>query len=64
VLSLGSAATPFMAGTVEGDSAFERLEHPRFWGRVQAGEHIGEARRLCVAEATVGDAPAQTRKRS
>lgn len=28
-----------MAGIVEGGSVFERLEHPDFWKRIQAGEH-------------------------
>jgi hypothetical protein len=39
VFSVGSEATLFMAGIVEGGSVFERLEHPDFWKRVQAGEH-------------------------
>src|SRR5258708_18680522 len=30
-----------MAGIVEGTSVFERLEHPDFWKRAQAGEHNG-----------------------
>ena len=41
VFSVGSEATLFMAGIVEGGSVFERLEHPDFWQRVQAGEHNG-----------------------
>jgi hypothetical protein len=41
VFSVGSEATLFMAGIVEGGSFFERLEHPDFWARVQAGEHNG-----------------------
>jgi len=41
VFSVGSEATLFMAGIVEGGSVFERLEHPDFWKRVQAGEHNG-----------------------
>jgi len=39
VFSVGSEATLLMAGIVEGGSVFERLEHPDFWKRVQAGEH-------------------------
>jgi len=38
VFSVGSEATLFMAGIVEGSSVFERLEHPDFWKRVQAGQ--------------------------
>lgn len=41
VFSVGSEATLFMAGIVEGTSVFERLEHPDFWKRVRAGEHNG-----------------------
>jgi len=41
VFSVGSEATLFMAGIVEGSSVFERLEHPDFWPRIQAGEHNG-----------------------
>jgi hypothetical protein len=41
VFSVGSEATLFMAGIVEGGSVFERLEHPDFWARIQAGEHNG-----------------------
>ncbi len=41
VFSVGSEATLFMAGIVEGGSVFERLEHPDFWARVRAGEHNG-----------------------
>ncbi len=41
VFSVGSEATLFMAGIVEGSSVFERLEHPHFWQRIQAGEHNG-----------------------
>ena len=41
VFSVGSEATLFMAGIVEGGSVFERLEHPDFWKRIQAGEHNG-----------------------
>jgi hypothetical protein len=41
VLSVGSEATLFMAGIVEGTSVFERLEHPDFWKRIKAGEHNG-----------------------
>ena len=41
VFSVGSEATLLMAGIVEGGSVFERLEHPDFWQRVQAGEHNG-----------------------
>ena len=41
VFSAGSEATLFMAGIVEGGSVFERLEHPDFWKRIQAGEHNG-----------------------
>jgi hypothetical protein len=41
VFSVGSEATLFMAGIVEGGSVFERLEHPHFWARIQAGEHNG-----------------------
>jgi hypothetical protein len=39
VLSVGSEAALFMAGIIEGNSVFERLGHPEFWQRVQAGEH-------------------------
>lgn len=41
VLSVGSEATLFMAGIVEGRSVFERLQHPQFWERIRAGEHNG-----------------------
>ena len=41
VFSVGSEATLFMAGIVEGTSVFERLEHPEFWKRIKAGEHNG-----------------------
>lgn len=41
VFSVGSEATLFMAGIVEGTSVFERLEHPDFWKRIKAGEHNG-----------------------
>jgi hypothetical protein len=41
VLSVGSEATLFMAGILEGATVFERLEHPEFWDRVRAGEHNG-----------------------
>lgn len=41
VLSVGSEATLFMMGIVEGKSAFERLQHPRFFDRIRAGEHNG-----------------------
>jgi hypothetical protein len=41
VLSVGSESTLFMAGIVEGAWVLERLEHPRFWERVRAGEHNG-----------------------
>jgi hypothetical protein len=46
VLSVGSEATLFMAGIVEGTSVFERLEHPDFWKRIKAGERNGPAQRL------------------
>ncbi|HEY6278949.1 MAG TPA: hypothetical protein VIX86_21775 [Streptosporangiaceae bacterium] len=39
VFSVGSEATLFMGGIVEGNSVFERLQHPDFWTRVRAGEH-------------------------
>jgi hypothetical protein len=51
VLSVGSEATLFMAGIVEGGSVFERLEHPDFWERVRAGEHNGPLNAF-LAEAT------------
>ena len=35
VFSVGSEATLFMAGIVEGGSVFERLEHPDFWERIR-----------------------------
>jgi hypothetical protein len=41
VFSVGSEATLFMAGIVEGGSVFERLQHPDFWRRVRVGEHNG-----------------------
>jgi len=41
VFSVGSEATLFMAGIVEGTSVFERLERPDFWERIKAGEHNG-----------------------
>jgi hypothetical protein len=41
VFSVGSEATLFMAGIVEGTSVFERLEHPDFWQHIRAGEHNG-----------------------
>jgi hypothetical protein len=41
VLSVGSEATLFMAGIVEGKSVFERLQHPHFWESIRAGEHNG-----------------------
>ena len=46
VFSVGSEATLFMADIVEGGSVFERLEHPDFWKRIQAGEHNGPLKRL------------------
>ncbi len=39
VLSVGSELTLFMAGIVEGDSVFARLEHPSFWDVVRSGAH-------------------------
>ena len=39
VFSIGSELTLFMAGIVEGNSVFERLEHPSFWERVRSGAH-------------------------
>lgn len=41
VFSVGTEATLFMAGIVEGNSMLERLEHPDFWERVTAGAHNG-----------------------
>ena len=41
VFSVGSEATLFMTGIVEGGSVFERLEHPDFWPRIAAGDHNG-----------------------
>ncbi len=41
VLSVGSESTLFMAGIVDGNSVFERLEHPSFWETVRAGAHNG-----------------------
>jgi hypothetical protein len=41
VFSVGSEATLFTVGIVEGGSVFERLEHPDFWQLIQAGEHNG-----------------------
>jgi hypothetical protein len=39
VLSVGTELTLFMAGIVEGDSVFERLNHPTFWEQVRSGAH-------------------------
>jgi hypothetical protein len=39
VFSVGSEATLFMSGIVEGNSVFERLEHPSFWEHVRSGDH-------------------------
>lgn len=39
VLSVGSESTLFMSGIVEGNSVFERLEHPSFWEHVRSGAH-------------------------
>jgi hypothetical protein len=38
-LSVGSELTLFMAGIVEGDDIFARLEHPAFWEVVRSGAH-------------------------
>lgn len=46
VFSVGSEATLFMAGIVEGTSVFERLVHPDFWKRIKA-----RGLRLVVAQA-------------
>ncbi|MGQ4600727.1 hypothetical protein [Nocardia sp. R6R-6] len=51
VLSVGSEATLFMAGIVEGGSVFERLERPDFWQRIQTGEH-NEPLNAFLADAT------------
>jgi len=39
VLSVGSELTLFMHGIVEGNSVFERLEHPSFLEHVRSGAH-------------------------
>jgi hypothetical protein len=51
VLSVGSELTLFMAGIVEGDSLFERLNHPSFWERVRSGAHNTKLNAF-LAEAT------------
>jgi hypothetical protein len=39
VFSVGSELTLFMAGIVEGNSVFERMQHPSFWEHVRSGAH-------------------------
>ena len=39
VFSIGSELTLFMAGILDGNSVFERLQHPSFWERVRSGAH-------------------------
>ena len=39
VFSIGSELTLFMAGILDGNSVFERLQHPSFWEHVRSGAH-------------------------
>ena len=39
VLSVGSEATLFMQGIVEGENFMQRLNNPSFWMNIQAGKH-------------------------
>jgi hypothetical protein len=41
VFSVGSELTLFSQGMVEGDSVFDRLSRPSFWGDMKAGKHNG-----------------------
>jgi hypothetical protein len=40
VLSVGSEATLFTQGIVEGENFMQRLNNPSFWMNIQAGKHI------------------------
>ena len=39
VLSVGSEATLFMQGIVEGENFMQRMSNPSFWTNIQAGKH-------------------------
>jgi len=39
VLSVGSEATLFMKGIVEGENFMQRMSNPSFWTNIQAGKH-------------------------
>ncbi len=39
VLSVGSEATLFMQGIVEGENFMQRMNNPSFWMNIQAGKH-------------------------
>jgi hypothetical protein len=39
VFSVGTELTLFMQGIIEGNTLFERLNHPSFWETVKAGTH-------------------------
>ena len=39
VLSVGSESTLFMSDIIEGNSVFERMEHPSFWEHIRSGAH-------------------------
>jgi hypothetical protein len=41
VFSVGSELTLFSQGLVKGDSVFDRMSRPSFWGDVKAGKHNG-----------------------
>jgi hypothetical protein len=41
VFSLGSELTLFSQGMVEGESVFDRMSRPSFWGDMKAGKHNG-----------------------
>ena len=39
ILSVGSEATLFMQGIVEGENFMQRMKNPSFWVNIQAGKH-------------------------
>jgi hypothetical protein len=41
VFSVGSELTLFSQGMVEGESVFDRMSRPSFWGDMKAGKHNG-----------------------
>lgn len=71
VFSIGSELTLFMAGILDGNSVFERLQHPSFWERVRSGAHnaplnafLGEAndrvRQVFAGSVTYASVPLET----